>query len=78
MADINVQRRSSAAWIWLLAIIGAILLLWALARGFDREPEVLPGTPAVFLPGDPQHFATADVITPRWQRASDGVPLSRT
>jgi hypothetical protein len=64
MAEINLQRRSTGAWIWLLALVGAILLLWALVRGFDREPQMLPGTPAVHMLGDPQHVAMTGVISP--------------
>ena len=78
MAEINVQRRSTGAWIWLLAIIGAILLLWALVRGFDGEPEVLPATPGVWLIGEPRDFATTDGMTPRWQRTGPDVLLSRS
>jgi hypothetical protein len=63
MAEINVQQRHSSAWIWVLAIVGAIALLWALVNGFDREPEILPGTPGVSLIGDPRDFAIADVMS---------------
>lgn len=62
MAEINVQRRHSSAWIWVLAIVGAIALLWALLAGFDREPDMLPGTPGVQLIGDPRDFAIADIM----------------
>jgi hypothetical protein len=78
MAEINVQRRTTGAWIWLLAIIGAIVLLWALVRGFDREPDVLPGTPGVWLLIEPQDFATADVMSPRWRRTGHDVVPSHT
>jgi hypothetical protein len=63
MAEINIQRRHSSAWIWVLVIVGAIALLWAFLVGFDREPEMLPGTPGVFLIGDPRDFAVADVMS---------------
>ena len=63
MAEINVQRRHSSAWLWALAIVGAIALLWTLVGGFDREPEVLPGTPGVSLIGDPRDFAIACVMS---------------
>lgn len=64
MAEINVQRRHSSAWIWVLALVGAAALLWALLAGFDREADMLPGTPGVSLIGDPRDFAIADVMSP--------------
>ena len=70
MAEINVQRRHSSAWIWVLAIVGALVLLWALIGRFDREPDTLPGTPGVFLIGDPRDIAIADVMS------TLGTPLS--
>ena len=46
-----------------LAIVGAIALLWTLVGGFDREPEVLPGTPGISVIGDPRDFAIAYVMS---------------
>ena len=56
MAEIYVQRRRSDAWLWLIAIIGMVLLLWAVIRGSDPETRLL-GSPRVFLIGDPQEVA---------------------
>jgi hypothetical protein len=68
MAEINVQRRHSTAWVWVLAIVGALALLWALIGGFEREPGMLPGTPGASLIGDSRDFASADVMpsVPSW------------
>ena len=77
MAEINVQRRQSSAWVWVLASVGVIALLWALFRGFDREPEMLPGTPGVRLLDDPQDFAVADVMSPVSPRRSSDRSATR-
>jgi hypothetical protein len=70
MAEINVQRRQSSAWIWVLAIVGALALLWALVGGLDREPETLPGTPGASAIGDPRDVAIAGVTSSRPSRYS--------
>ena len=78
MAEINVQRRQSSAWVWVLAIVGVIALLWALVRGFDRERELRREVPEPrCLLDDPQDFAVADVMSPVSPRRSSDRSATR-
>jgi hypothetical protein len=48
MADINVERKGASIWPWILGLLVAALLIWALAGLFgDDEEEVETTDPAV-------------------------------
>ena len=46
MADINVERKGASIWPWILGLLVAALLIWALAGLFGDDEEVEPVDPA--------------------------------
>ena len=47
MADINVERKGASIWPWILGLLVAALLIWALAGLFGDDGEVETADPAV-------------------------------
>lgn len=43
MADINIERKRSSVWPWVIGLIVLAALIWALTQLFDRdEPQLEP------------------------------------
>jgi hypothetical protein len=40
MADINIDRKRTSVWPWILGLIVLALLIWALYELFDRKDDV--------------------------------------
>jgi hypothetical protein len=73
MADINVERKGASIWPWILGLLVAALLIWALAGLFGDDEEVetvdpaaevgmTPPAPAgLYAEGAPETGAPSDV-----------------
>ena len=46
MADINVERKGASIWPWILGLLVAALLIWALVGLFGDDEEVETADPA--------------------------------
>lgn len=46
MAEIHVQPRRSPAWLWILAAVAGVFVIWALAGWWDRDSSAMSATPA--------------------------------
>jgi len=47
MAEINIQRKSSNAIWWILAIVAVVLIVWFLMAGTGRQPMTQAPAPAL-------------------------------
>lgn len=68
MADINVERKGTSIWPWIIGLIVLALLIWLLTEMFDggdetREPvtaEPVPTQPVA----EPAPVGTEPAVTP--------------
>ena len=46
MADINVEKKGGSIWPWILGLLVAALLIWALKGMFDGDDDEIEIEPA--------------------------------
>ena len=66
MADIDVVKKGSRAWVWVLMIIALALVLWFLFAGGSGQSGFMQET------GGQPHLAAAFVASPVRETASPG------
>jgi len=56
VAEINIERKRTTVWPWIVGLIAVALLVWALAEVLDREeePEPVPQPVGVLVQGVPR------------------------
>ena len=47
MAEIHIERKRTNIWPWIIGLILAALLIWALYAVMDRDDDVTPDTASV-------------------------------
>lgn len=65
MADINVQKKGASIWPWILGLLVAVLLIWALMGLFGGDEDDLPLVePAQEVGPNPEATPPADLAEP--------------
>lgn len=65
MADINVQKKGASIWPWILGLLVAALLIWALVGFFDGGDEgIQPMDPASEIGTAPEGSPSVETPNP--------------
>ena len=72
MADINVERKSTSIWPWILGLIALALLIWVLVEALGNDEPEVAAVPAVT-----EVQPTVPPVAPEPIAQAEGVPVSQ-